>query len=224
MTNHYCFQQPDSDQLAGVAVQGGLLDVEDVACPVESWHRPGRRLWHELVVEVSHNKREETIIWALGDCVIHERLLAEFERQQFTGYRLQPATVRFRNGAISKDYRQLVVTGWAGVARAESGIRLDKVCTGCSFKRYSQLVDPQQVVDWSQWTGEDFFIVWPAPRHLQITDRVAGFLKASAQRSFRLTTWADELKGVRLGFGVGKLSGYLPEDLALKYGRPLGLE
>jgi hypothetical protein len=184
----------------------------------------------ELALEVKHNRFQELMIGTLvGDVVIHASLAARFEQCGFTGYRLNPASVRFRNGRVSGDYRELIMVGWAGLARPESGIHVVKECPGCSSKKYSCLRDANQLVDWSQWTGEDFNVLWPIGRSL-ITKRVAEMLSSLQGSSFAIQN-LRELVGKEhglppdnWGFAAGYLSAIMPEDLAIKYGKPLGLE
>jgi hypothetical protein len=151
--------------------------------------------------------------------------LAGFEQQGFTGYQVKPATVRSRDGSESTEYREFIVTGWAGVASSESGVQADNSCPGCHWKHYSGIANPEKLIDWSQWTGDDFFIVWPMPLYKLVTGRVADWLQSHKVKSFWLR--GLESPGPRIGergFTPGRLSNYLPEDLAIKYGRPLGLE
>jgi hypothetical protein len=126
---------------------------------------------------------------------------------------------------------ELIVTGWAGVARPESGIELVEDCPGCHLKRYSSLHDSTQLIDWAAWTGDDFFIVWPLPSFTLITARVAEALTELGVRSYKIGTLQfleqrflpSSLPSLG-GFTVGRLSNFLPDDLALKYGKQLGLE
>ena len=116
------------------------------------------------------------------------------------------------------------MTGWAGMARPESGIRLVKNCPSCLMKRYSAISDYGNLVDWTQWTGDDFFIVWPMPLYTFVSDRFAQWLQVRRVKSFWLMGSEDRARLIgKSGFGPGRLSDYLPEDLAIKYGRPLGL-
>jgi hypothetical protein len=223
--NCFALCSPDSDRLIGSARQGSWLDVDRRICPDNPRHMPGTRRWNKILVEVSHNKREETIIWTIGDFLIHQSLLAEFQRKGFTGYLPLPARVRFRDGSESDQYREIIVTGWAGVAHPDSGIRLVEVCPACRSQTYSRSGPPKQLVDWSQWTGDHFFRVWPLPKLAFVTDEVAEFLKESAPRLFDLYPAEKEpclrWPGKTI---VEELSAHFPEDLAIKYGRPLGLE
>jgi hypothetical protein len=121
--------------------------------------------------------------------------------------------------------------GWAGVARPESGIRLIEACPGCGYKRYSGLQEVEQLIDWGQWSGEDFFMVWPLPKFRLVTRRVADVLEGLKVKSFSLGSLRRievrkapaALQGSR-GFAVGRLSAFMPQDIAVKYGGPLGLE
>ena len=102
--------------------------------------RPPERRLSGLALEVQHRKHDETLIAYGMKRVIHASLAEQFAKRGLSGYRLRPATVRFRDGVLSKDYLQLIVTGWAGVARHESGIRLLEECSGCPHKKYWPLL------------------------------------------------------------------------------------
>jgi hypothetical protein len=201
--------------------------IETFPCPITSAHSEGGRRLGPIHFDVKHNRRDELMIWGNG-LAVHDRIVEGFEREGFTGYRLKPATVRFRDGSISTEYHEFIVTGWAGVASPESGVRVIESCPACLWKNYSPITDFEKVIDWSQWTGEDFFIVWPMTQYKLCTERVAQWLLGSKVKSFRLEKEFAQLVRrpiiAKLEFHRGRLSSFLPEDLAIKYGRPLGLE
>ena len=222
---------PRSDRLLASRSKDAPYQLEPRRCPLDAQHRQDRRTT-TLALEVRHASRDEQIICSwLGARVVHASLLSEFQKRGFTGYRLKPATVRFADGHISRDYSELIVTGWAGVARPESGITLVENCPGCQRKRYSSLQDSTQLIDWTAWTGDDFFIVWPLPTFTLVTARVAEALETLGIRSYSSGTLRlleqrflpSALPSLN-GFTVGRLSCFLPDDLALKYGKELGLE
>jgi hypothetical protein len=97
--------------------------------------------------------------------VIHEQFLADFNREGFSGYRTQSATVRSRDGSVSEEYRRFIVAGWSGIVSPELGVQLIDGCPGCMHKTYSPITDFDRIVDWTHWNGEDFFIVWPLIGH-----------------------------------------------------------
>jgi hypothetical protein len=219
-----------SEQLTASRDEGAPYKAETRIC-YENGHIHDRRTT-SLALEVKHNKRDELMISSkAGEIVVHASLWAEFERRGFTGYRLKPATVRFRDGHLSHDYSELIVTGWGGIARPESGIELSEACPGCPAKRYTALREADQLIDWNKWTGEDFFIVWPLPKFKLVTKRVADALESLRVKSYQLgglrylelRSTPESLRPLR-GFVVGALSDFVPDDIAHKYGKPLGLE
>jgi hypothetical protein len=224
MVVYFNLRGPDSEQLLGDDESYGSR--ESRPCPITNEHVDFSRRIGPMRVKLKHNRRDEQMIWCwVFGTVIHEALLAEIQEQGFTGYRTQPATVSFRDGTMSAEYREFIVTGWAGVASAESGVRIAKRCPACHWRKYTAVTNYEQLIDWKQWTGDDFFIVWPMPSWILITERVAQWILSRDVKSFRLTSLDDwDRPAGATGFTVGRLSNFLPEDLAIKYGRPLNLE
>jgi hypothetical protein len=206
---------------------GSAKQFKYTACPKEGAHKLRGRRTVQLHYAVKHNDRNEHIIWGM-EVVVHASVAEKLTQEGFTGFRAEPAQVTFLDGVTSDEYRVFTVTGWAGVVRPESGMRLLDSCPDCLWKDYGPITDFSQVIDWDQWTGEDFFIVWPLIGHRLCSERAAKWLEASGIRSFCLGRGFELLEKDKrsLCFGIprGPLSEYLPEDLAIKYGRPLGLE
>jgi len=226
MTKFFNLLWPDSDRLKADNNKAQGKWVRNV-CPLTGAHSDGNPRISDLYHEVKHNKRDERMIWGAGVSV-HQSLVEEFAKEGFTGYRLKPALVRFRDGSTSDEYHEFVVTGWAGMASPESGIKLLESCPACEWKKYSAITDFDKVIDWSQWTGDDFFIVWPMGWRLLCTERVARWLVARQVKSFYLEEGFADITCdpiiAKLGYIGQRLTNYLPEDLAIKYGKPLGLE
>ncbi len=199
---------------------------ERIPSPTCDEHKTRRRVG-PLHHFVSHNKRDELIVWGL-EIAVHASLVEQFEREGFTGFRTQPAFVTFRDSATSDEYREFNITGWAGVVRPESGMRVIASCPGCHWKNYGPITDFAQVIDWEQWTEEDFFFVWPLVGQRLCTQRVANFLKSTGTKNLRIgpgfSLLQERPNSLHFGIPRGALSEYLPKDLAIKYGEPLGLE
>ena len=200
---------------------------EFTLCPAGGKHGKRIRRIGQLHYVLKHNDRNQHMIWG-PQIALHHSVVERFEREGFSGFRTQPASVTFLDGATSDEYREFTVTGWAGVVRPESGMRLLDSCSGCMWKNYGPITDFDNIIDWDQWTGEDFFFVWPLTGHRLCTERVAKWLETSDIQSFSVERGFQSLERNRrrLNFGIprGPLSSVLPEDLAIKYGRPLGLE
>ena len=221
MAEYFKLGPPDStiplaEQIAEAA------DWEVSVCPTaEFLHFDGHRLKSNLTVKVSHNRKNELLIWAWlwGRPLIHEKLIEELEAMGATGFRLKPGSVRFRDGSVSNEYRELVVTGWGGVVSPDSGLKPIERCLDCHYVRYGFLPHPDKLMDWRQWKGEDFFRMWPVGGAF-ITGRVADLLRSLKARSYTVERPSRSWGGPT----VGRLSSSMPEDLAQKYGEPLGIE
>jgi hypothetical protein len=227
MIKYYCLTSPKSERLR--ATQLSEVDWEVTLCADADFTRrdfhqwDGQRWLTEVEVKVDHSKRDELLIWPwLGNCLVHGELIAEFSALGLTGCQFKPSSVRFRDGRLSREYRELVVVGWAGIAAPESGIHVVKSCPKCLHKEYDGLVNAEKLIDWSQWSGDDFFMVWPLSNHILITERVADLLQARHVKSYSLEKPDNEWG--RYGFHGGRLSSFMPDDVAMKYGLPLGLE
>ena len=144
MTDYFRLAPPDS--VAPLAEQiATAADWEVSICPIAEFeHFDGHRLKSHLSVKVGHNRRSEHLIWPwVRGCLIHDELVAELEAIGATGYRLKPGSVRFRDGRVSKEYRELVITGWAGVARPESWLKPIQRCPNCHYVKYGFLPRPR---------------------------------------------------------------------------------
>src|SRR5262245_60326480 len=106
---------PESERLHASRAKEAPYEVEYRNCFEDGTHFHTRRTT-DLALEVKHNKRDELMIssW-MGPRVVHNSITAEFRNREFTGYQLRPATVRFRDGTVSQEYSELLVTGWAGI-------------------------------------------------------------------------------------------------------------
>jgi hypothetical protein len=168
------------------------------------------------------------MIWLnAGPVVVHTALLGEFQSNGITGYRTTQATVYFRDGSVSQEYSQITVVGWAGIARPESGVQLIEKCPGCELRRYSGMESAENLIDWNQWSGDDFFLEWPLVNFILVTKRVVDLLSALKVKSYRVASLRKyenrNLPVSYQGFTVGRLSMYMPSDVAIKYGQPYGL-
>lgn len=226
--DYFLLKGPKSEQLRATDL---ARPFEYSPCPSVVTHNKIQRA-NDLRLEVKHSEHNETMIWSYGGYLtVHSSLTKGMRDAGLTGFQLRPTTVQFRDGELSQDYSELIVTGWAGIARPESGIKLIESCSGCFRKKYSALEDADQLIDWEQWSEEDFFIVWPLVKFILITARAAEFLKDSKVRSFTLHKLQSievrnlpDLQKGGAGFGVSQLSAFMPRDKAIEYGRPLGLE
>src|SRR5437867_3898871 len=129
-TNTYFNLCPSPNERLRGELIGHSEEHEIIRCP--NGHLARYRRVNDLIIKVKHNNQGERMIWSwTGECVVQEELLSEFRCNDLTGYRARSATVVFADGTPVRNYRELIVTGWAGVASPESGIRVIKRCPKC---------------------------------------------------------------------------------------------
>lgn len=229
LTNSDDFQLAERDQSA---------HLEDVTCPVNDGHqRRGARIGN-LIVKLPQKRGD--IVWTwLSNMLINDRVKQLIERANFTGYELKPVTI---SGILKKkksklpqsenehlpSYWEVVITGWAGMAPPESGIELleSKSCKHCGLLVYSHFEDTSHLIDIAQWDGSDFFMVWPLPKYIFVTERVANFIKEHNLKDCNLIPVEKIPRGDKDLFNAlspGRLSHSMPEDRAHLLGDPLGI-
>jgi hypothetical protein len=202
MTVHpefYCIQKLDSLRGYGApASWDDAMELEQVTCPIAEGHmRGGARIGHLRIVLPSPRVGDFVATWH-NEWLIQDHVLECFREAGFTGFDVAPVEVtkvrRQRRVARGKPIAvqppprlwELVVTGWGGEVPDESGIRMTYYCEGCGYTRYSDWTNPEHVIDRAQWDGSDFFTVWPLPRFIFVTDRVAELIVERKYTGLRL--------------------------------------
>jgi hypothetical protein len=199
------------------------VDTEKIICPIYPGHqRQGRRLSDLSLVLPRHTVEDFVWQWGSG-CLIQDRVLELFKGSGFTGFEVKSARARFKrpNGWPPRLW-EFVVTGWAGMAACESGIRLANSCEACGSLDYSACENSGALIDARQWDGSDFFMVWPLPLFIFVTDRVAQLIFDSRLTGAVLKK-PEELDLSGDGFGPGRLSHWMPEKRAHELGDKLGI-
>lgn len=172
------------------------------------------------------------VIWTWdGQCLIQDRVLQMFREQGFTGFQVHPVSAKWKK-RIHSDMPdiptlwELIPVGWGGTAPEESGIhRVPPPPDGPDELRYSAFTDPSKLMNEKQWDGSDFFILWPMPSYIHVTDRVAQFIRENKLKTAVLERLDMLTMNTRVipGYSPGPLRWYLPEDRAREIGEPLGI-
>ena len=201
----------------------GAVELESVMCSLAPDHqRAGKRL-STLAVTLPNRPVDEFVWTWYFECLIQDSVARFFESHGFTGYELQPAEAVYRHAGNRRPpvLRELLVTGWGGMAPPESGIRLLQRCPVCRHAVYSCFTAAENLIDKSSWDGSDFFMVWPLPNFIFVTDRVCQALRAARFRGFRLVPVSSlHCEGT---LTPGRLSYVMREDRARLLGESLDI-
>jgi hypothetical protein len=215
----------DSKSTLKLAVWADEMDLETVICPADEMHQhPGKRLTDLSVTLPTGFVQDFVWTWP-SEGLIQERVLDLFRSEHLTGFEAIPAKARFKRRSARQPPRlwELVVTGWAGMAPADSGVHVVEHCPVCGHKTYMAPTDPGKLIRPEQWDGSDFFIVWPLPKFIFVTNRVAVLI-----RDHKLTGAVlkrpEDLDFSGGGCSAGRLSYWMPEARARKLGEEAGLD
>ena len=158
----------------------------------------------------------DDFVWTwYHECLITEKVLRLFREAGLTGYETKPVTVTgLKRGHLGNVPRlhEVVVTGWGGQARKESGIVLLERCPGCGREVYGPILDWTKAIDEKRWDGSDFFVLWPLANFIFVTERVASLVRKHGLKGARVIPLAEIPPND--GCFAGKLERYYPPDVA----------
>lgn len=221
--NLWCLDKPSRARQQ--AEWGDEMDLEQILCPLSPGHQRGGKRVNDLKI-VLRKYQLDDFIWFdyASECVIQDRVLRLFRENRVSGFEVRPVKSPFeQSGEVPSALWELVVTGWASMAKRESGIQLDKSasCLECGYLRYTGLRNPEELIDRDQWDGSDFFMVWPLPRYVFVTERIVSLIRQHNVSGVHPRP-VSELRKTD-GFSPGRLHYYMPEDRARRLGEPLGI-
>jgi hypothetical protein len=200
-----------------------------IRCPVDPGHPGiGRTRSNDLHVILPSSKLDDILCTWHAEYIITEQVANLFQASRLTGYELRPVRVTAvmrgdKNIVNLPKLWELKITGWAGFASKESGIRLEQQCSSCGYAHYSPPKDPGRIVDPRQWDGSDFFIVWPMPGFVFVTDRAKSVAVEHKLRGVKFVA-PNAVEFHPAGFSPGRLWYYMDQERAKKLGGPLGIE
>jgi hypothetical protein len=224
MEKFWYLHSPESDAKQSEYAEG--MDWEGIVCPVNSGHRRAGRRVTDLSVKLRGNGVDDFVWTFFSECLVQDRVLELFRTHGVTGYEVKPNPVKTafkrKRGCDPPRLWELVVTGWAGMAPPESGVRLTSSCDACGDLEYSGCTNPANLIDPGRWDGSDLFMVWPLPRFIFVTDRLAQLIRDNRLTGAVLRR-PEELTFHSAGFGPGRLSLWMPEARARELGEPRGI-
>jgi hypothetical protein len=192
---------------------GPDVDLKQIICPANEGHsRGGKRITDLSVILRPSSIRD--VIWTwYSDVLISQRALDCFRRHHVTGFMVKEVHVIFPK-AIKAPPKlfELVVTGWGGTGRC-AGVRLIKSCHACGHKVYS-IAEPSRLVDPKEWDGSDLFIVWPLPRFVFASDRLAHVISEEKISGIDVIPASDIPMQKGASASPGALTRWMPEERA----------
>ncbi|MBZ5642527.1 MAG: hypothetical protein LAO19_07200 [Acidobacteriia bacterium] len=166
----------------------------------------------------------DVIFTWMSECLIQEPVRQIFDSEGLTGFSALPARAKIKKTGVSIPVHELAVTGWGGMAPEATGIREVERCHACGHLVYSRLEAPEKLIDFHNWDGSDFFMIWPLPRFRFVTERVVEVCERHGVTGVAFSqNWpTSQRKGS--GFTPGRLSHYMPRERAQLLGGALGID
>jgi hypothetical protein len=197
-----------------------------ITCPVNLDHQRAGARTSDLNVILPNNIVENFVWTWFSDCLITEPVLQAFQGEHFVGFETRPVKARFE----TKDeepprLRHLIVTGWGGMASRESGLHLDqeKSCSVCGHLVYTGLSRSERLIDAAAWDGSDFFMVWPFPNFVFVTERVVKSIERFKLSGVLAVPGSEFEIEIDEEISPGRLSHSMPEPRAREIGEQLGI-
>jgi hypothetical protein len=226
----YKIEHDDRSQLA--EWEDDAIDIESIFCQLVDGHQRASERFNDLTIVLDHNRIPDVFKTWYSEWIISQSVADLFKNAGFTGYELKPVTVsRIKRGnrdiTLLSPLWELRHIGWGGVAPPASGMKLLEECEGCGHMVYSALKNPTKLFDETQWDGSDFFMIWPLPNFIFVTERVRELVLANNLSGCVFVPIEELPHGPKhnpLGtVSPGRLRQSLPDKRAREIGEPLGI-
>jgi len=186
--------------------------VKHIGCWRDPNHARGGERIGDLDLTLSKPPSAKSLVWTwYGELLATQEAVATLKMAGVTGFDVRPSILRIAGrGSSSELLQELIVTGWGGLAPAESGVRRLEHCSCCGLSVFSCFETANLLLDRAQWDGSDFFFVWPAPRFVFVTRKVIEVLERAA-----ISGWCAEAPATvtcASQLTPGPLSQWLPPE------------
>jgi hypothetical protein len=197
-------------------------EYEPITCPLDANHKRAWRLPGPVTIDPIESDTADCLWTPLSDCLVSDVLIHELRTNNVAGFETEEVNLT-RASPVGRTYSQLVVRGWGGVADKSSGIELVNYCKGCHYMKYSALCDPNRLFDSTAWDGSDVFMIWPLPKFIFVTKKVVDLFSRLKVKGAAFIPIGSINAGGN-GFCPGRLSHHFPNHVALRIGKPLGID
>lgn len=200
--------------------QGWLLKdrpYSPIICPANPEHRSAWRQPGPLIIDGTESDTTDCLWTPMSDCLLRHAVIEQLEVHGCTGFAIDEVICNNASETYrwsGNPYKQFYPTGWGGIAPEECGIVEIVRTTCCGHLRYSGLRRSELLFDSAQWDGSDVFMIWPLPKFIFVTEKVAKILWAAKVKGL-VCQKIEELKfSFSTDFSPGRLSHWMALDRA----------
>jgi len=162
-----------------------------VKCPKYPGYQRGERDFNvNLWIDIKKPKLGDFVSTVYSDWLITDRVAGIFKAHNITGYRLQP--VKVCNMKLDFNLWELIVTGSAGRAHPDSGLKLRLHCEYCGLTRYTPIKKRIGIiVDEKQWDGSDIFTIVEYWKYVLVTEKVKRIIEENKLRGVKVVPTSE---------------------------------
>ncbi len=197
------------------------MRMETTLCPLNAG-RPSqhamRQRWIRPLQVVGSVQRMSDFEWSVyNDIFVEEDIARKLLSEGFSGFEFRPAELfTTTETPIGRPLFELRVTGWGGMAHPSSGIRIKEKCPRCGRTVYTNWTKAENLFDVDRWDGTDFFLIWPMPKYVFITDEVAKFISREGFTGLTVRALRDFPGSIAGGYSPGHIEDWYEEEQAKK--------
>jgi hypothetical protein len=210
MLRFWCLSAPRTERLLAER-NDRENQAEIIKCSREPGHQRGGKRLTALSVFLPREFQGDFLWTWHTDCLISRRALHVLAEHDLTGFEAKPAVTRLKvAGTQPPEFLEFRAVGWGGVAPEESGIKLTEYCESCGHSEYSTFTHPEKLIDQSQWDGSDFFIVWPLPKFIFVSQRARDVITKERLSGAAVEPVENLKRGTVISISPGKLEYWFP--------------
>ena len=196
--------------------------MDTIPCPLNAGlpsQHAMRQRWIRPIKVIGPVQRMTDFEWSVfSDILVEEDIVAKLQTARFTGVEFQPVQLYTTTETpIGRQLFELKVTGWGGMAHPSSGIRVRETCSFCGRTVYTECTNPENLFDIDKWDGSDFFLIWPMPRRVFITEEVATFMRRAGFTGLKMCSLDSLSKSpslVKTGYTPGHVEDWYDGEKA----------
>jgi len=195
------------------------MRIETTLCPLNAGH-PSQHAkyqrWIRPIKVVGPVQRMTDFEWSVyNDVFVETDVVDKLKAAGFSGIDFSPANLcTTTETPIGRQLFELKVTGWGGMAHPSSGIRVQEKCRLCGRTVYGGQTNSANLFDIDKWDGSDFFLIWPMPKYIFITEEVAGFLLKGGFTGINIRELAAFPKSIAGGYSPGHIKDWYDQEKA----------
>jgi hypothetical protein len=188
------------------------MKLDTIVCTKNPEHASSQR-WRRPLKLIGPVEPFSDFEWSVySDVFVRREIATSLKNSGFTGIHFDEVEYYSTTETpFGRDALELRVQGWGGMAPQTSGVRVIEQCPCCNHQVFTTATNPKNLFDPEIWDGSDFFIIWPLPRYIFVTQRVRDMIQSEGWSGPRIRPIAD-LAELNDRFIAGTLSPGHLED------------